>query len=166
MTDIYDISSAPSARMCDFGRRLEAALRERFADYNRKCTEPPTWDDVVQSVRAANAQVSAPAPVTGESPAQSVDISGAGAGVDLEPAMRRWLRRIADGEPVGMSSKDARALLSHIESLERDAERRDEIVRTSISELSWFRKNLPENLRDTFDQDLNYLSAARKEGKP
>lgn len=35
MTDIYDISSAPSARMCDFGRRLEAGRRELTAEFKR-----------------------------------------------------------------------------------------------------------------------------------
>lgn len=151
--------------MNDFGKRLEAAL-------NRQTTSvlhgADTWVSLLAAVRAANAQVSAPAPVTGESPAQSVDISGAGAGVDLADAMCQVRHAVAGN--IGwarLAQREAAALLSHIESLER--------IHKAASDLSAEAEeyDFPDGLGrgasqyawDTLEHALEAIYAARKEGK-
>lgn len=92
----------------DFDRRLEAAAQL-----------------ILRIVRVANAQDSAPAPVM-ESPSTKPvsDMSGAGAAVDLPKVLARLRAGLDFGDTqFEMGRETVRALLSHIESLERDAAR-------------------------------------------
>lgn len=144
----------------DFGRRLEAAIRD-------ECTKTHVYDhtlwQVYQAVRSANAQVSAPAPERRLSEAQvSLPKATAGAGVDLADAMRSLQFCIqTPGLNISAMLKAAqcRALLSHIESLERDAARYRWLRDTPI----WPNSILPRHTGEAWDAAID---AARKEGKP
>lgn len=148
----------------DFGRHLEAALC-RGDVVNIEAKEAIRF--VLDAVRAANAQDSAPAPVTGESPAQSVDISGAGAGVDAEALLSVLRADSRDGNEVTLTADGLRALLSHIDALER--------VHKAARELSAESEeyDFPDGLGrgaaqytwDTLEDALDAIDAARKEGK-
>lgn len=147
----------------DFGHRLEAALTDRLCYASRNAYEITLA--VRDAVRAANAQVSAPAPVTGESPAQSVDISGAGAGVDLADAMCE-VKHAADGdiEWANLAQHEARALLSHIESLERDAAQYAELI-FAVGRKYDGETRQQTALRYIRQAEAGNNIAARKEGK-
>lgn len=170
VTDIYDISSAPSARMCDFGRRLEAALKGQFddtCDYSASVV----LARLLEAVRAANAQASAPAPVMESPSTKPADMSGAGAGIDLPPAMAT-LRATANGawdSYAAVSRDECRALLSHIESLERDAERYRWLMDEGSGNSPLARANriyARWNGEDGAEGFSRVVDAARKEGKP
>lgn len=106
----------------DFGRRLEAAL-ERWTTHVLQSDY--IWVSLLAAVRAANAQVSAPAP-TGEwtDGGKCFEEVPEGDGGDLQTALHglRELtsERMVDG-CMTLDQRLGRALLSHIESLERDA---------------------------------------------
>lgn len=112
----------------DFGHRLEAAAkleRDIVADKDHEDVEATIAQVVLRIVRAANAQDSAPALAARMLPAPSNEGAGvAGAGVDLAQAMV-GLSLVALGENRFIASYEARAILSHIESLVRDAARKE-----------------------------------------
>lgn len=152
--------------MNDFGRRLEAAISAEIAGGGASsvCAALARFRD---AVRAANAQCSAPAKCDGNHGGPSCgpqcwnDDCASGAGVDLLAALRGLREGSADkmiGGYVAMDHKQCRALLSHIESLERDAAR-----------YRWLRGTDQESadraaLRGGIGLD-EFIDTARKEGK-
>lgn len=144
--------------MTDFGRRLEAALESYDANARDAPADPLLM--LLFIVRAANAQDSAPAPVM-ESPSTKPvsDMSGAGAAVDLPKVLARLRAGLDFGDTqFEMGRETVRALLSNIESLERDAARYRWLRDTPI----WPNSILPRHIGQTWD-DL--IDAARKEAK-
>lgn len=153
--------------MNDFGKRLEAAL-------NRQTTSvlhgADTWVSLLAAVRAANAQDSAPALERTDfsSPSNEGGVAS-GAGVDLADAMRSLQFCIqTPGLNISamLNAAQCRALLSHIESLERDAARFNWFFGTT--DKLPFMKQYVDGIAAGFtpDQWRDAIDAARKEGKP
>lgn len=148
--------------MNDFGRRLEAGLAQLLSALDRCAPSRMAFEWLLSIVRAANAQDSAPAPGSVSSASQGLSDGTTGAGVDLADAMRSLQFCIqTPGLNISAMLKAAqcRALLSHIESLERDAARYRWLRDTPI----WPNSILPRHTGEAWDAAID---AARKEGKP
>lgn len=156
--------------MNDFGKRLEAAL-------NRQTTSvlhgADTWVSLLAAVRAANAQDSAPALERTDfsSPSNEGGVAS-GAGVDLADAMRSLQFCIqTPGLNISamLNAAQCRALLSHIESLERDAARYRWLMDEGSGNSPLARANriyARWNGEDGAEGFSRVVDAARKEGKP
>lgn len=137
----------------DFGRCLEAAISAEIAGGGSSYVLA-ALARFRDAVRAANTRVSAPAPVM-ESPSTKPvsDMSGAGAGVDLEYAMTVLRQLAADGCDI------ERALLSHIEAQAREIAElteREKMLETAVTDpvdAESILGKLGSKLADLLDED-------------